>query len=205
MKYAYINPTVIAVDDLPADVFAYLKNMVDTAHQMTQFNDAGDQSISIRGGQQIQLLPNDFGQDVTVLKSFVEQRCYDYMDTLTRQSGKPDLVNLEPELVSAWTIRQTAGNYQALHTHNAHISGNIYIDVPDLDPGSQSSDANLEFRFPVVKDPSKFTFIDQLRFSPRPMMMVMFPSYLPHTVYPWNGQGHRNILAWDVKLKPKMA
>jgi len=143
MKYAYINPTVIAVDDLPADVFAYLKNMVDTAHQMTQFNDAGDQSISIRGGQQIQLLPNDFGQDVTVLKSFVEQRCYDYMDTLTRQSGKPDLVNLEPELVSAWTIRQTAGNYQALHTHNAHISGNIYIDVPDLDPGSQSSDANL--------------------------------------------------------------
>jgi Putative 2OG-Fe(II) oxygenase len=203
MKFAYINPTVLAVDNVPAEVFSHLKGMTDAAHQLSQFNDAGDPAISVRGGQQIQLLPNSFGLDITVLKNFVEQRCYDYMDAVTRQSGKSELTQYTPELVSAWTIKQSPGDYQALHTHDAHLSGNIYIDVPDLDPSSQASDANIEFRFPTIKEVSNFIFIDQLRFAPQPMMMLIFPSYIPHTVYPWRGQGNRTILAWDVKLTAK--
>jgi hypothetical protein len=75
MKFAFFNPTAIAVDEVPDNLFNKFKIIVDTAHKMKQFNDVGDQSISVRGGQQIQLLPNEFGLDTSDLKFYVEEKC----------------------------------------------------------------------------------------------------------------------------------
>ena len=203
MKFAYFNPTVMAIADVPADVFSHLQGITHVAHTLQQHNDAGNPAISIRGGQQIQLIPNEFNLDITVLKNFVEAQCQGYIDTIMRQNGRTDLDSFQPILVSAWTIKQSSGDYQALHSHEAHISGNIYIDVPELDDDAHSSDANIEFRLPVIRNPASFIFVDQWRFKPQPMKMIVFPSYIPHTVYPWKGNGTRTILAWDVKLVPK--
>jgi len=203
MKFAYFNPTIMAIDEVPADVFTKLKSIVDTAHTKTDHNDSGNPNISIRGGQQIQLVPNEFNLDTMVLKNYVEQCCKDYIDTMMRQNGRSDLEPYTPILISAWTIKQSQGDYQALHNHEAHLSGNIYIDVPELDADSNASDSNIEFRLPIIRNPAQFNFIDQWRFRPEIMKMVIFPSYIPHTVYPWKGTGHRTILAWDVKLASK--
>jgi hypothetical protein len=203
MKFAYFNPTVMAIADVPADVFTQLQEIVEQAHSHREHNDAGNSAISVRGGQQIQLVPNEVGLDTSVLKYFVESRIQGYIDTIMRQNGRTDLDPYEPVLISAWTIKQTSGDYQALHTHEAHVSGNIYIDVPDLDDDANSSDANIEFRLPVIRNPANFIFVDQWRFKPQLMKMVIFPSYIPHTVYPWKGNGTRTILAWDAKLVPK--
>ena len=193
----------MAIADVPADVFSHLQGMTHVAHSLQQHNDAGNPAISIRGGQQIQLVPNEFNLDITVLKNFVESQCQGYINTIMGQSGRTDLDSFQPVLVSAWTIKQSSGDYQALHSHEAHISGNIYIDVPELDDDANSSDANIEFRLPVIRNPANFIFVDQWRFKPQPMKMIVFPSYIPHTVYPWKGNGTRIILAWDVKLVPK--
>lgn len=205
MKFAYFNPLIIAVDDVPADIHTQFKSMVDDAHEKKEHNDEGDPTISVRGGQQIQLVPNEFGLNTDLLKQFIENRCKEYIDNVVRTTGVNDLSGYEPYLISAWTIKQSEGDYQALHNHEAHISGNIYIDVPDLDQDSKSSDANIEFRFPVIRNPAHFIFTDQWRFKPQPMKMIVFPSYVSHTVYPWNGVGNRTILAWDVKLMSKTA
>ncbi len=205
MKFAYFNPTVIAIEDVPADIYIKLKDMADIAHSQQQFNDAGNQEISVRGGQQIQLVPNEFKQDTTVLKNYVESKCVEYIDKLGQINGLMDLVSYQPTLVSAWTIKQTAGDYQALHRHEAHISGNIYLEVPDLIEQSNKSDSCLEFRLPTIKNPSQFVFTDNWQFKPQVMKMVIFPSYIPHVVYPWRGQGSRTILAWDVKLMSKIS
>lgn len=203
MKFAYFNPTVMAIDDVDAEMFSTLKAMVDQAHSHPEFNDNGDQSISVRGGQQIHLLPNEFGLDIGILKNYIEHKCQQFIDNIMKQSGRSDLNPYIPTLISAWTIKQTSGNYQALHNHEAHISGNIYIDVPNLEEGSNQSDACVEFRLPVIRNPANFIFVDQFRFSPTPAKMIMFPSYIPHTVYPWFGDGERTILAWDVRLVGK--
>ena len=193
----------MAIADVPADVFTQLQEIVEQAHSHREHNDAGNSAISVRGGQQIQLVPNEFGLDTSVLKFYVESQIQGYIDTIMRQSGRTDLDPYTPMLISAWTIKQTSGDYQALHTHEAHVSGNIYIDVPDLDDDANSSDANIEFRLPVIRNPANFIFVDQWRFKPQLMKMVIFPSYIPHTVYPWKGNGTRTILAWDAKLVPK--
>jgi len=203
MKFAYFNPTVMAVADVPIDVFSHLQGLVHTAHEHQEHNDAGDPTISVRGGQQVQLLPNEFKLDISVLKTYIESQVQGYINTIMRNNGRDDLVPYEPLLVSAWTIKQSSGDYQALHTHEAHVSGNIYIDVPDLVEGSNTSDANIEFRLPVIRDLARLIFVDQFRFKPQPMKMVVFPSYIPHTVYPWRGEGTRTILAWDCKLVPR--
>ena len=192
----------MAIADVPADVFTQLQEMVELAHSHHEYNDAGNDSISVRGGQQIQLVPNNFALDTSVLKFYVESQVQGYIDTIMRQSGRTDLDIYEPVLISAWTIKQTSGDYQALHTHEAHVSGNIYIDVPELYDAA-SSDANIEFRLPVIRNPANFIFVDQWRFNPQIMKMIIFPSYIPHTVYPWKGKGHRIILAWDAKLMLK--
>ena len=193
----------MAVADVPADVFSLLQGLVFEAHQHQEHNDVGNPLISVRGGQQIQLMPNEFKLDTTVLKNYIESQVQGYINTIMQNNGRSDLAPYEPLLVSAWTIRQASGDYQALHTHEAHVSGNIYIDVPDLEVGSNPSDANIEFRLPVIKDPARLIFVDQFRFMPQPMKMIVFPSYIPHTVYPWRGEGTRTILAWDCKLVPR--
>lgn len=203
MKFAYFNPTIMAIEDVPIDIFTKLKKIVDTAHEHNELNDEGNSNISVRGGQQIQLVPNQFTLDTSVLKEFVEKSCQNYIDNMMRQNGRSDLDPYVPELNSAWTIKQFSGDYQALHTHEAHLSGNIYIDVPVLQDDSKVSDSFIEFRLPVIRNPAQFKFVDQWRFKPQPMKMIIFPSYIPHTVYPWKGQGHRTILAWDVRLTDK--
>jgi hypothetical protein len=203
MKFAYFNPTVMAIADVPADVFTQLQEIVEQAHSHREHNDAGNSAISVRGGQQIQLVPNEIRLNTDILKTYIEGQCQGFIDNIMRQNNRTDLDPFEPVLISAWTIKQTSGDYQALHSHEAHISGNIYIDVPHLVDESNSSDSCLEFRLPVIRNPANFIFVDQWRFKPQPMKMVVFPSYIPHTVYPWKGDGTRIILAWDVKLIPK--
>lgn len=200
MKFAYFNPTVFAVDDVPSDIFVQLKNLVEKAHNNSQFNDEGNPNISIRGGQQIQLVPNEFNLDTSMLKTFVEKSSEDYFENVLQVNGQTELSGYRSEMVSAWTIRQTAGDYQALHSHEAHISGNIYIDVPDSPQESSVSDACLEFKLPVIKNHGAFHFVDSWRCKPQVMKMVIFPSYVAHTVYPWKGKGYRTVLAWDAKL-----
>ncbi len=130
MKFAYFNPTVMAVDDVTAEQYSKLREIVNTAHEHSEHNDEGNPDISIRGGQQVQVIPNEFKLDTSFLSQYIEERCQAYIDNVIKTSGVGDLYGYKPVLVSAWTIKQTSGDYQSLHNHEAHISGNIYMDVP---------------------------------------------------------------------------
>jgi hypothetical protein len=200
MKFAYLNPTIVAMEDVPSEAFVKLHSIVEFAHTHAELNDEGNAAISIRGGQQIQLYPNVFNLDISFLKRYVEEAAQEYMDNIQLQNPTLDLSAVRPEMVSAWTIRQTQGDYQTLHTHEANISGNIYIDVPAFAEDSKAYDGNIEFRFPVMRNPAHFVFQDNWRVAPEQSKMIVFPGNIPHTVYPWRGEGTRTVLAWDVKL-----
>jgi hypothetical protein len=128
MKFAFFNPTVVAVDDVPAELYTNFKSQVDYAHHQSQFNDAGNSNISVRGGQQIQIYPNQLGMDVTWLVGWLETMCQGYMELITAQSGTEELKYCKPVIVSIWTIKQFEGDYQEMHTHpGGNISGNIGV------------------------------------------------------------------------------
>ena len=123
---------------------------------------------------------------------------------LKLKSGTDDLKFCKPKIVSIWTIQQFEGDYQEMHSHpGGHLSGNIYVSAPELADNSQPSDSQILFKLPFTKDVSKFIMNDTWKYKPTPGTVVMFPSHLPHTVYPWKGSGNRTVMAFDAILLPK--
>ena len=204
LKIAYFQPTILAIDTVPPVEFSKIYSLADLLHSRPDLNDADNPFISIRGGQQIQVYPNELNLDVTWLTVWIESICQGYMEIVNQQSGTEELKMCKPVVTSVWTIRQTDGDYQEMHSHPAgHISGNIYVSAPELDPTSRPSDSQILFRLPKTKDVSKFIMNDTWKYTPTPGTVIIFPSHLPHTVYPWKGNGHRTVMAFDAKLVPK--
>jgi len=204
LKIAYFQPTVLAIDSVPPVEFSKIYSLAEMLHSRPDLNDANNPLISIRGGQQIQVYPNALNIDVSWLVKWLETICTGYMEIVSQQSGTEDLKLCKPIVTSIWTIRQHQGDYQEMHSHpGGNLSGNIYISAPELDVNSRPSDSQILFRLPQTKDVSKFIMNDTWKYSPTPGTVIVFPSHLPHTVYPWNGQGHRTVMAFDARLVPK--
>jgi hypothetical protein len=204
LKIAYFQPTVLAIDTVPPVEFSKIYSLSEMLHSRPDLNDANNPLISIRGGQQIQVYPNALNIDVSWLVKWIETICIGYMEIISQQSGTEDLKLCKPVVTSIWTIRQHQGDYQEMHSHpGGNLSGNIYISAPELDVNSKPSDSQILFRLSQTKDVSKFIMNDTWKYSPTPGTVIVFPSYLPHTVYPWKGQGHRTVMAFDARLVPK--
>ena len=204
LKVAYFQPTIIAIDSVPPVEFSKIYSLAEHLHQHPELNDSGNPTISIRGGQQVQVYPNELNLDVLWLVDWLTTVCQGYMELVTQQSGGEELKYCKPVVSSIWTIRQYEGDYQEMHSHpGGNLSGNIYISAPELATNSAPSDAQLSFRLPQGKDITKFIMNDNWKYDPTPGTMVVFPSHLPHTVYPWKGVGHRTIMAFDARLVPK--
>jgi len=204
VKVAYFQPVTLAIDDVPPVEFSKIYALAEDLHRHPELNDATNPFISIRGGQQIQVYPNELNLNVSWLIKYLENICKGYMELVAAQSGTEDLALCKPVITSIWTIRQYAGEYQEMHSHpGGNLSGNIYISAPDLVTNSQPCDSQVAFRMPHTRDVSKFIMNDTWKYNPTPGTVVVFPSYLPHIVYPWKGDGHRTVMAFDAKLVPK--
>lgn len=204
LKIAYFAPTILAIDDVPPEQFSQIFNLANLLHSHPELNDSGDPTLSIKGGSQVQVYPNQLNLDVGWLVSWLESVCEGYMTVVSQQSGTDELTYCRPVVTSIWTIRQGPGDYQEMHSHpGGNLSGNIYISAPDFDVNSRSSDGKILFRLPNAKDVTRFIMNDTWKYAPTPGTMILFPSYLPHTVYPWQGTGHRMIMAFDAILRPR--
>jgi hypothetical protein len=204
LKVAYFQPTILAIDDVLAVEFSRMLSLVTDMHSRPEHDDSNHPGLSIRGGQQVHVYPNPIGIDVLWLVYYLENLCKGYMDIVTQQSGKEELKYCKPLITSIWTIRQQEGDYQEMHSHpDAHLSGNIYITAPDINEDSaNSSDGQILFQLPQNKDIRKFVMQDVWKYKPIPGTVIVFPSHVPHTVYPWKGPGFRTVMAFDAKLVP---
>jgi hypothetical protein len=203
LKVAYFQPVIIAMDTVPPVEFSKIYALAEMLHQHPQLNDADNPFLSIRGGQQIQVYPNEINLDVDWLIKWLETVCQGYMNLVMEQSGVEELKLCKPVVTSVWTIQQKAGDYQEMHSHpGGNLSGNIYITAPELNENHQPSDSQLLLKMPMTKDISKFIMNDYCKIPPVAGNMVMFPSYIAHTVYPWTGSGTRTVMAFDARLVP---
>ena len=204
LKVAYFQPTILAIDQVPPVEFSKIYSLAEELHNHPEYNDSNNPYISIRGGQQIQVYPNDLNIDVSWLVKFLESLCGGYLELVAQQSGTEELRLCKAIVTSIWTIRQREGDYQEMHSHpGGNLSGNMYITAPDFVEDSNPSDGHIAFRLPQTKDISKFIMNDTWKYSPTPGTVILFPSHIPHTVYPWRGQGYRTIMAFDARLVPK--
>ena len=113
----------------------------------------------------------------------------------------------ESHLNSAWVVSQHENEYNPLHNHTGcDISGVIYLKPPDTKgrrnieskKGKEDNDGDITFvhsamgqRNHDILEKGIFTI------TPQVGQMVLFPSYLLHTVYPFIGKEERRCIAFN--------
>ena len=98
-----------------------------------------------------------------------------------------------------------------MHNHTGcELSGVIYIKTPDVKgrrnieskKGKMDSDGDISFVYNTASQRNHDIFEKGLvQVTPTPGLMLMFPSYLVHTVYPFIGEGERRCIAFNATYR----
>lgn len=106
----------------------------------------------------------------------------------------------------AWTLRawanvNRAGDFNRVHNHSgATWSGTYYVDA-----GEDGAGSPLQLFDPCQGRATTFfpTGLPQgVHVFPEPGLMVLFPSYVPHMVYPHRGERPRISIAFNLRKEP---
>ena len=112
-----------------------------------------------------------------------------------------DDYKIDMKFVSGWIVNQKENEYNPVHAHsNCSISSVLYLKVPEFKPrgytGKKNIDGYIEFINSTV-DSSRLSAGNFL-VKPKVGQLLMFPSTLLHTVYPFQGPDERRSLAFNL-------
>ena len=111
------------------------------------------------------------------------------------------------EVNSAWVVSQYENEYNPIHNHTGcDVSGVIYLKTPDVKgrrnieskKGRPDNDSDITFVHSALGN-RNYDVLEKgiITMTPQPGQMVMFPSYLLHTVYPFIGKEERRCIAFN--------
>ena len=116
-----------------------------------------------------------------------------------------DIKNFEVKILSCWSIINYKHAYNAAHIHaNALISSAYYVEAPD-----KCGDIIFDDPRPgatIKKGPySSVSEWNQgnIRITPKPGLLIMFPSYLTHHVQPNMSEKERTIISFNLDVARK--
>lgn len=136
------------------------------------------------------------------LKQHIAGAVQSYADLLIAQecSRKPAQVKYESW---GWGVILRAGNWQGHHVHpDAHISGVYYVAAPPvaLEDGNDAGKISFFDPRPRANMAQLHAQVTRYWEAPVPGDMVIFPSWLEHSVAPFQGEGERICIAFNAKL-----
>lgn len=127
---------------------------------------------------------------------------------ITGKTCREALQGLSEDLhVNGWANVSRDRSYNRIHAHSECTwSGVYYVSVGEPDPNvlDNGSIEFLDLQMAVHGGHAQLPgrpFGGQLRVPPEPGLMVMFPSWLPHWVHPFQGSGVRISIAFNVTLR----
>ena len=187
----------------------HLPDMEETNRQLTALIKSieasepnADAGTTTEGGYQTsaELLKRDHPA-LNILKTHIGESVQAYANILIRQecSVQPSRVEF---VMWGWAVVLRAGNTQGLHVHpEANISGVYYVSAPPA--ALQRGDAGKISFY----DPRPRANMNQLvrqitrhRESPVPGDLILFPSWLEHSVAAFDGPGERICVAFNARL-----
>jgi len=106
------------------------------------------------------------------------------------------------KLTNAWCVSQYENEYNPLHYHTkCHLSAVLYLKIPEYTPrnlpGKQDIDGCIEFVNSAI-NMNGMLEAGQFLIRPEVGMLIMFPSNLLHTVYPFQGPDERRSIAFNL-------
>ena len=142
------------------------------------------------------------------------QNYYEYFYKKTEDTSQPQKT---AHVYTMWSVHSYAGDYNPLHDHGNQtlqgLSGSLYTKIPlviqessdDLDLSNASGNQNgyLQFVYgdsPVI-GPSMFKIPQNMAIKPVVGDLYLWPSWLEHMVYPFDGEGERRSIAFNVSFQ----
>ena len=113
-----------------------------------------------------------------------------------------DLFKQKVKITSMWSIINTKEAFNGRHIHgNNHISAAYYVKAPEkcgnivfYDPRSAPV-----FNHPIIKKPNKLNS-DSHSIKPKEGLLVLFPSYLHHSVESNKSDEERIVISFNINL-----
>ena len=198
---------------LPHQVVTTLNDYLDTLRQNQQREAAGSSLVGqIHQGEQLVM---DY-EDVKLIPftRIVESLAAAYLRHFVEQTKSP-LRAKRISMDKLWSVHSFEGDYNPIHDHTTAapmgISFTTWTMVPeqimqssdervDLYDSSGAIDGYINFIYGLnqVSDPERLRPSQSRYIMPEPGKLLLFPSWMQHTVYPFFGQGERRTVAGNL-------
>jgi len=112
-----------------------------------------------------------------------------------------------PWTLSAWVNVNRTGDFNSVHLHPGSTwSGTYYVDVGDPVDPDKGTQLHLidpcQGRSATFFAGGKTSLPSSVFIRPKPGLMVLFPSYVPHLVFPHKGGSARISVAFNLRKEP---
>jgi uncharacterized protein (TIGR02466 family) len=125
---------------------------------------------------------------------------------MVKTVGRVPHMNAELSIV-AWCNLNREGAFNTPHNHPKHIwSGVYYSHVDDMAPDGTPSQGTISLQDPrgainMLRHPGKCNWGSSVQLKPVAGMVILFPSWLFHLVYPFKGEGERISIAFNANVE----
>jgi uncharacterized protein (TIGR02466 family) len=123
----------------------------------------------------------------------------EYVDRLPQQGEHPMFSRKtgDFDFAASWSVRLHRYGYHTMHIHPlGWISSAYYVQVPAEVAGSDQAGGGLKFGEPDIDLGEAGTA--RRRIQPAVGRLVLFPSYMWHGTVPFESDGPRTTVAFDV-------
>ena len=137
------------------------------------------------------------------LKHMIGKGC-GYIDNMVLHHptlGNKNLTEDNINISQSWIVSQYKGEYNPWHQHSGHLSSVIYLRLPKGMEEFYQKEG--EDHYPVggaiqfMQGDKQDLRSDTLTFRPEVGKLLMFPSWLKHSVYPFDVDGERRSMSFN--------
>jgi uncharacterized protein (TIGR02466 family) len=110
------------------------------------------------------------------------------------QLATANRIEMNPQVrvafANSWIVKSRSGDYNPAHNHSGQLSGIIYTKIPPQVADPSNADGKLEFLFGQRRE-ENVDFHGSRRVVPVVGDLYLFPAWLIHLVYPFEGEDER--------------
>ncbi len=174
------------------------KNLIDFIHQEKNKDPTGTRKSNIKGwhSKEFNLQNQSLGKFLNSLSPEIQQA--------TSDMGW-DTINQIIKITNMWSIINTKGSFNERHHHgNSALSAAYYVKADSESGDIVFYDPRQSFTFSHPENATLNELNAQTKsISPKSGMLVLFPSYLDHSVNTSNSDDDRIVISFNISLIPK--
>ena len=194
---------------LPQDALDAMLKMSDDLLS-NKLSESHGQSLAGVIDKEIKVYKSDM--DKAGVDQLLESCVSSYVLHCAKQHGFfNETFTFESAINSAWIVSQYENEYNPAHNHTGcDISAVVYLKTPDVKgrrnieskKGKKDNDGDISFIHNSVGH-RNFDIFEKgiMSITPTAGLLVMFPSYLAHLVYPFIGEGERRCLPFNATYR----